>query len=264
MPVLPYTDFSGGRIIPQGLPPAKVASYVPAVIPFNTAAYSISATTLEQCPSDTGLEVAFVGRSNAGKSSAINMLTGQHKLARTSKTPGRTQLLNFFTLGENRFLVDLPGFGYAKVPPAMKRKWQQQLERYLRLRKSLKGLVLLMDIRHPFKDSDETMLTWCLDARLPLHILLTKSDKLKHGAARAALLQARKQVAEHADLVSVQLFSSVTGAGADELRLKLSSWLSAPAESTTSGTTSGTITDTPAGTAAAGADVSDDGKQPQG
>ncbi|MGA0805676.1 MAG: ribosome biogenesis GTP-binding protein YihA/YsxC, partial [Pseudohongiellaceae bacterium] len=120
---------------------------MPAVIPFNTAAYSISATTLEQCPSDTGLEVAFVGRSNAGKSSAINMLTGQHKLARTSKTPGRTQLLNFFTLGENRFLVDLPGFGYAKVPPAMKRKWQQQLERYLRLRKSLKGLVLLMDIR---------------------------------------------------------------------------------------------------------------------
>jgi GTP-binding protein len=169
--------------------------------------------------------VAFVGRSNAGKSSAINKLTSQHKLARTSKTPGRTQLLNFFTLGDNRFLVDLPGFGYAKVPPAMKRKWQQQLERYLRLRKSLKGLVLLMDIRHPFKDSDETMLAWCLDARLPLHILLTKSDKLTHGAARGVLLQTRKQMADHADLVSLQLFSSVTGEGVDELRLKLSAWL---------------------------------------
>jgi len=199
---------------------------VTAVIPFNTASYSISATTLEQCPPDTALEVAFVGRSNAGKSSAINALTGQHKLARTSKTPGRTQLLNFFTLGDNRYLVDLPGFGYAKVPPAMKRKWQQQLERYLRLRKSLKGLVLLMDIRHPFKDSDETMVAWCLDAKLPLHILLTKSDKLKHGAARGALLQARRQMANHADLVSIQLFSSVTGEGVDELRMKLSTWLS--------------------------------------
>ena len=225
MPVLQWPLFSGGRIIPQGLPPAKVALYVPAVIPFNTAIYSISAATLEQCPPDTALEVAFVGRSNAGKSSAINKLTSQHKLARTSKTPGRTQLLNFFTLGDNRFLVDLPGFGYAKVPPAMKRKWQQQLERYLRLRKSLKGLVLLMDIRHPFKDSDETMLAWCLDARLPLHILLTKSDKLTHGAARGVLLQTRKQMADHADLVSMQLFSSVTGEGVDELRLKLSTWL---------------------------------------
>ncbi len=225
MPVLQCPLFSGGRIIPQGLPPAKVALYVPAVIPFNTAIYSISAATLEQCPPDTALEVAFVGRSNAGKSSAINKLTSQHKLARTSKTPGRTQLLNFFTLGDNRFLVDLPGFGYAKVPPAMKRKWQQQLERYLRLRKSLKGLVLLMDIRHPFKDSDETMLAWCLDARLPLHILLTKSDKLTHGAARGVLLQTRKQMADHADLVSLQLFSSVTGEGVDELRLKLSAWL---------------------------------------
>jgi len=194
------------------------------------ASFLISAAKVDQCPDDLGHEVAFAGRSNAGKSSAINMLTAQHKLARTSKTPGRTQLLNFFTLGDNRYLVDLPGFGYAKVPPAMKRKWQQQLERYLRLRKSLKGLVLLMDIRHPFKDSDGTMIEWCLDARLPLHILLTKSDKLKHGAARGILLQARKQMATHADLVSVQLFSSVSGEGVDELRQKLSGWLTPQAE----------------------------------
>jgi GTP-binding protein len=227
VPVLQCPSFRAGALYPKACHQPKLPYYVPALIPFNTAAYSISATTLEQCPPDTAAEVAFVGRSNAGKSSAINKLTSQHKLARTSKTPGRTQLLNFFTLGDNRFLVDLPGFGYAKVPPAMKRKWQQQLERYLRLRKSLKGLVLLMDIRHPFKESDETMLAWCLDARLPLHILLTKSDKLTHGAARGVLLQARKQMEPHADLVSMQLFSSVTGEGVDELRLKVSDWLTA-------------------------------------
>jgi GTP-binding protein len=194
-------------------------------IAFQAAAYSISATNLAQCPTDSAGEVAFVGRSNAGKSSAINALTGQHKLARTSKTPGRTQLLNFFTLGEFRYLVDLPGFGYAKVPPAMKRQWQEQLGRYLRQRDALRGLVLLMDIRHPFKDSDVTMLEWCIEARLPLHILLTKADKLKRGAARSTLLQVRKEMAVYADLVSVQLFSSLTGEGVDDLRKTLDRWL---------------------------------------
>lgn len=222
--VLQCPGFRAGAVYPKARSQPKLPP-VPALIPFNSAIYSISASTLEQCPADTALEVAFVGRSNAGKSSAINVLTGQHKLARTSKTPGRTQLLNFFTLGDNRYIVDLPGFGYAKVPPAMKKKWQQQLARYLRQRKSLKGLVLLMDIRHPFMDSDETMIDWCLDARLPLHILLTKADKLTRGAARAELLQCRKRLAAHADLVSVQLFSSMTKEGVDELRATLSNWL---------------------------------------
>src|SRR5690606_10788265 len=125
------------------------------------------------------------------------------------------------------YLVDLPGFGYAKVPPAMKRKWQEQLGRYLRQRDALRGLVLLMDIRHPFMESDVTMLEWCLDARLPLHILLTKADKLKRGAARSTLLQVRKEVAQYADLVSVQLFSSLSGEGVDELRQQLNGWLGA-------------------------------------
>ena len=194
-------------------------------INFQSAVYSTSASKLEQCPPDSGFEVAFIGRSNAGKSSAINVLTGQTRLARTSKTPGRTQLLNFFSVGENRYLVDLPGFGYAKVPIEMRNKWQQQLERYLRQRQSLRGLVLLMDIRHPFKDSDRMMLDWCVDAEVPLHILLTKTDKLKQGAAKAVLLQSRKEVQEHAELVSVQLFSSLNGLGVEELREKLRFWL---------------------------------------
>lgn len=199
-------------------------------VPFNSATYSISASTLEQCPTDDALEVAFVGRSNAGKSSAINTLTGHNKLARTSKTPGRTQLLNFFTLGDNRYLVDLPGFGYAKVPPALKNRWQKQLERYLQQRQSLQGLVLLMDIRHPFKEFDEVMLKWCLEANMPVHILLTKADKLKRGAASSALLQAKKKVSERSDLISVQLFSSSTGQGVETLRATLTTWLSPSSE----------------------------------
>jgi len=199
---------------------------VPDSLSFRAAVYSTSASTLEQCPPDTGLEVAFVGRSNAGKSSAINVLTGQSKLARTSKTPGRTQLLNFFSLGEGRFLVDLPGFGYAKVPLELRDKWQKQLARYLRQRNSLQGLILLMDIRHPFKDSDATMIQWCREAELPLHVLLTKADKLKRGAARATLLESRKQLKGLGGQVTVQLFSSMSGEGVDELRTQVGNWLS--------------------------------------
>ena len=193
---------------------------------FHIASYVTSASNLAQCPADTGLEVAFVGRSNAGKSSAINALTGQNKLARTSKTPGRTQLLNFFTLGNDRYLVDLPGFGYAKVPTELKNKWQKELERYLRQRRSLRGLVLLMDIRHPFKDFDQLMLGWCREAGMPVHVLLTKADKLKHGAARTALLQARKTLEPDSGLMSVQLFSALKGQGVSELKNQLSAWLS--------------------------------------
>jgi GTP-binding protein len=197
-------------------------------INYQLAHYFISASTVEQCPPDSGREVAFVGRSNAGKSSAINVLTGQNKLARTSKTPGRTQLLNYFELVPERYLVDLPGFGYAAVPLDVKRKWQKQLEKYLELRKSLQGLVLLMDIRHPFKEFDEIIVQWCQNADMPLHILLTKADKLTHGAASTTLLQARKSLEEHGERVTVQLFSALKYQGVEELRKQLDSWLIAP------------------------------------
>jgi GTP-binding protein len=198
-------------------------SIPPRGLDYHQAAYHISAPKLDLCPTDSVAEVAFVGRSNAGKSSAINVLTGQTKLARTSKTPGRTQLLNYFTLGEGRYLVDLPGFGYAKVPPEMKRKWQQELERYLEKREPLQGIVLLMDIRHPLKELDEVIVNWCRQAGMPLHVLLTKADKLKFGAAKSALLQVSKSL--QSPIFSVQLFSALNGQGADELRARLDSWL---------------------------------------
>lgn len=194
-------------------------------LPYQQASYAISAPRLELCPADSEAEVAFIGRSNAGKSSAINALTGQNKLARTSKTPGRTQLLNYFTLVPGRYLVDVPGFGYAKVSADLQRQWQQQLERYLQKREVLTGLVLLMDIRHPFMETDETMINWCLQSEIPLHILLTKADKLSFGASKTALLQVRKQLESHGDLVSVQLFSALKNQGVDELRAKLDQWL---------------------------------------
>jgi GTP-binding protein len=170
-------------------------------------------------------EVAFIGRSNAGKSSAINALTDQNKLARTSKTPGRTQLLNYFTLVPGRYLVDVPGFGYAKVSASQKQQWQKQLVRYLEEREPLKGLVMLMDIRHPFMDSDTMMIQWCIKAGIPLRILLTKADKLAYGASKSALLQVRKQLKEQAAQVSVQLFSSLNRQGVDELKACLDGWL---------------------------------------
>ncbi len=194
-------------------------------INYQLAKYFISASTVEQCPPDTCLEVAFVGRSNAGKSSAINELTSQTKLARTSKTPGRTQLLNYFELAPERYLVDLPGFGYAAVPLDVKRKWQKQLEKYLEQRKSLQGLVHMMDIRHPFKEFDDIIVQWCLNADMPLHILLTKSDKLTFGAARTVLLETQKTVEEHAQLITVQLFSALKHKGVDELKARLNVWL---------------------------------------
>jgi GTP-binding protein len=199
-------------------------------LPYQQASYTISAPRLELCPTDSEAEVAFIGRSNAGKSSAINALTSQNKLARTSKTPGRTQLLNYFTLAPGRYLVDVPGFGYAKVSADMQRQWQHQLERYLQKREVLSGLVLLMDIRHPFMDSDNMMINWCSQSAIPLHILLTKADKLAFGPAKTALLQVRKQLSEKSELATVQLFSALKNQGVDELRAKLDSWLAPSAE----------------------------------
>lgn len=191
-------------------------------LPLSQATFLKSAATLAQCPADVGAEVAFCGRSNAGKSSALNLLTDQKKLARTSKTPGRTQLINFFSLTEDLRLVDLPGYGYAKVPPKIKEAWQRNLDDYLRSRESLRGLVLVMDIRHPLKDFDLMMLSWCAGASLPAHILLTKADKLKRGPQQSTLLQTRKAVGEG---VTVQTFSSLQGLGKVELSRQLSHWM---------------------------------------
>ena len=201
-----------------------------APLSFTQAAFLQSAPTLRECPADTGVEVAFAGRSNAGKSSAINTLTRQGKLARISKTPGRTQLINLFSLTEDKRLVDLPGYGYAKVPKAMKARWDKNLAEYLQGRQSLKGLVLLMDIRHPLQDYDWQMLTWSADCGMPVHLLLTKADKLKRGPAKSTLLQVRKVLEEEGldDLVSAQMFSALKRSGIEELETVLRSWLTEP------------------------------------
>ena len=182
-----------------------------SITAYRGAHFETSAAKLSQLLADEGMEVAFAGRSNAGKSSAINRICCQKSLARTSKTPGRTQLINFFTLDEQRRLVDLPGYGYAKVSEDIKRRWQQTMEQYLASRQSLQGLVLLMDVRHPLKEVDQQLLAWSWNVGMPTHILLTKADKLKRGAAQNTLLKVRKEISENdpAGLSSVQLFSSL-------------------------------------------------------
>ena len=192
---------------------------------FRKAAFLQSASAIENAPTDFGSEVAFAGRSNSGKSSAINTLTHQGKLARTSRTPGRTQLINFFSLSDHQRLVDLPGYGFAKVPLAVKKKWNQQLERYLQYRESLRGLVMLMDIRHPLTEPDRQMLSWAEAASMPVHILLTKADKLKRGPAQSTLLSVREELSTQSDLISVQLFSSLKRQGVDTLGRQLNNWL---------------------------------------
>ena len=193
-------------------------------INFSQTCFQTSAATLEDCPADSAAEVAFAGRSNAGKSSAINSITGVPRLARISKTPGRTQLINFFLIEENKYLIDLPGYGYAKVPLETKDKWQFELERYLRRREALVGLILLSDIRHPLKKFDQMMIEWSKQSDLPLHLLLTKADKLKRGAAQNTLLKVGKELADF-DNVSVQLFSALRHVGIDSTRKVLTDWL---------------------------------------
>ena len=192
---------------------------------YETAEFLASAAKFHQCPADLGWEVAFAGRSNAGKSSAINSLTKNKKLARTSKTPGRTQLLNFFSLSEQQRLVDLPGYGFAKVPVAMKKAWTEQLETYLQERASLKGLVLLMDIRHPLQPFDEQLINWALSAEMPCHILLTKADKLKRGPQQSTKLQVEKALKPRGGKITVQTFSSLKHQGHETLIAKLDEWL---------------------------------------
>ena len=178
---------------------------------------------MHQLPDDVGVEVAFVGRSNAGKSSAINVVTQQKRLARTSKTPGRTQLINLFSLNEHCRLVDLPGYGYAKVSLAQKKAWNELIDKYLTQRQCLKGLVLIMDIRHPMKPFDQQILTWVATSKLPVHILLTKTDKLKRGAANAALKLVTQAVRDN-ERISVQLFSTPTQQGVEACRAQLDTW----------------------------------------
>lgn len=182
------------------------------------AEFLMSAPKLNLCVEDTGYEIAFAGRSNAGKSSAINALTHQKQLARASKTPGRTQMINFFHLGQpEQRLVDLPGYGYAAVPEEMKRLWQKELENYLIHRKSLQGLILLMDIRHPLQHFDRMMIEWAHSRQLFLHILLTKADKLNRGPANKALLHVKQELKKMNVTSSIQLFSSLNKQGLEEL-----------------------------------------------
>ena len=189
------------------------------------ASFLTSAPTLALCPAPTGHEVAFAGRSNAGKSSAINTLTGIHGLARTSRTPGRTQHLVVFDLDGSHRLVDLPGYGYAQVPQAMREQWGREMERYFRERQALAGLVLIMDCRHPLKDSDWQMLEACGRRGLPVLCLLTKADKLGHGAQQASLRQVRDALAGHGLPATVRLFSATRPVGLDALRAELAAWL---------------------------------------
>lgn len=189
--------------------------------PYRSARYVISAHQLRQLPDDSGYEVAFAGRSNAGKSSAINALTEQKSLARTSKTPGRTQQIVIFELDPERRIADLPGYGYAKVPEKLRVHWQHVLQIYFETRKSLRGVVLLVDIRHPLKPYDEQMLAWCSAAGLPCHVVLTKADKLKRGPAQAALLKVRKALPGGA---TAQVFSARTRDGMDSLIQCLDEW----------------------------------------
>jgi len=193
--------------------------------PFRQASYLKNAHHLEDLPEDTGYEIAFAGRSNAGKSSALNAIVDQHGLARTSKTPGRTQQLVVFTLDDMHRLIDLPGYGYAKVPDSLRAHWRKLVDAYLRQRQALKGLVLIMDARHPLKEFDQQMLAYSAAIGLPCHCLLTKADKLSKGEAARTLKSVGDTLTQEAPTASVQLFSSTRKMGVNEARGTLSRWL---------------------------------------
>jgi GTP-binding protein len=190
---------------------------------YNQFNFLQSAHTLQQLPQDCGVEVAFAGRSNAGKSSVINSITGKKSLARISKTPGRTRLLNFFEYRDDIRLVDLPGYGFAKVPAEVKKHWVKLINGYLESRSSLKGIILIMDVRHPMSAFDVQMLSWCQVVELPVHVLLNKSDKLSRGAALNTLSKVQGELVSGSH--SIQLFSSLKRTGIKEVRILLNSWL---------------------------------------
>lgn len=192
---------------------------------FRRARFRLAAHELRQLPADTGAEVAFAGRSNAGKSSALNRICDQVGLARTSKTPGRTQQLVVFDLDENRRLIDLPGYGYAKVPTALRDHWRGLIDAYLTGRQSLRGVVLIMDSRHPLKDFDRLMLQYCRDINLACHVLMTKVDKLSRGDAAGTLLSTRREMGLLCPRATIQAFSSLDRIGVDEARAAIAAWL---------------------------------------
>ena len=191
---------------------------------FSQAKFYTTVNHLRDLPRHGGREVAFVGRSNAGKSSAINTLANHTRLAFTSKTPGRTQHLNYFDLGEHRYLVDLPGYGYAKVPPEVQAHWEHLLSEYLQTREELCGLVVIMDARHPLTERDQGMLDWFAPTGKPIHILLTKSDKLSRQQSTQALREVKEFLSEHFQQCTVQLFSSLKKIGMDEAEAVIGSW----------------------------------------
>lgn len=208
--------------VPKVLPPAPNK---PAANPLAQARFVMSAAQLRQLPQDEIAEVAFVGRSNAGKSSALNTLSGMKSLARVSKTPGRTQLINLFDLPGGGRLVDLPGYGYASVPMDVRRRWGELVGGYIAKRANLRGLVVVMDIRHPLTELDQQMLGWSQAQNLPTHVLLTKADKLGFGAGKTALLDTQRKLRELGYVASAQLFSAQTAVGADEARAQVAAWL---------------------------------------
>ncbi len=195
---------------------------------YHHAKFLLSAGAMKQLPSDEGAhEVAFAGRSNAGKSSALNLICNQKSLARTSKTPGRTQLINYFALDDQRRLVDLPGYGFAKVASPIRSQWQGLLSDYVEQRSCLHGIVLMMDARHPLKDLDRQMIDWCRAIGLPIHILLTKADKLKRGPAMQTMMGVQRALADDPD-ITVQLFSALKRQGVDSAHETLDRWLQLP------------------------------------
>ncbi len=202
-------------------------------IHLSKATFTLSAPDIRRLPEDNGIEVAFAGRSNAGKSSALNTLTNQRSLARVSKTPGRTQLINIFEVEPNRRLVDLPGYGFAKVPLEMKKKWQKALGEYLEKRECLKGLVVLMDIRHPLKDLDMDLIQWAADSDLPVLALLTKADKLSQGKRSAEVLKVKKALTPLNADIKVQAFSSLKYTGLEQANNIICQWLAADLDAET-------------------------------
>ncbi|QIW15357.1 YihA family ribosome biogenesis GTP-binding protein [Pasteurellaceae bacterium RH1A] len=183
-----------------------------------------SAANIRQLPEPVGVEIAFAGRSNAGKSTALNALTNQKSLARTSKTPGRTQLINLFEVEPNCKLVDLPGYGYAAVPEQMKLQWQKSLAEYLQDRECLRGVVILMDIRHPLKDLDQQMIEWAVSSELPVMLLLTKADKLSQSERAKQVKMVREAILPFQGDIQVEAYSALNKIGIDKLAAKLDSW----------------------------------------
>ncbi len=194
---------------------------------YHKARFLTSAANISQLPEDSGVEIAFAGRSNAGKSTALNALTNQKSLARTSKTPGRTQLINLFEVEPQCKLVDLPGYGYAAVPEQMKLQWQKSLAEYLQKRECLQGVVILMDIRHPLKDLDQQMIEWAVASDLPVLLLLTKADKLSQSARSRQVKMVREAILPFQGDVQVEAFSAQNKIGIDRLAAKLDGWFAA-------------------------------------